>query len=79
MEWEVIKLKNLKNNNYTLLYSFYQLLLYPLVDKLINNEFLEYIKFMYTNYPAKYGEEISKKYKQENFCDAGEIYYELTK
>ena len=50
MEWEVIKLKNLKNNNYTLLYSFYQLLLYPLLYKNLKNKYLKFYIKKYEKY-----------------------------
>jgi len=50
-----------------------------LVDKFIDNEFIIYFKFMYNNYPDKYGEEIKKKYDQVTFCDGAELYYELNR
>lgn len=60
------ELKNKLPNNY-------------LVDKLISNEFIEYMKFMYNNYPDKYGKELREKFKQNKFCDSAELYYELNK
>lgn len=42
------------------------------------NSFFKYMQFMYNNYPANFGKEISDRVEKNEFIDGAEIYYMLT-
>jgi len=45
---------------------------------MLNNSFAIYMRYMYDNYPANFGNTITEHYKRGSMCDGVKIYYHLT-
>ena len=65
--WENSKESQTNNNN-----AFMNLILNN------SNSYSQYMDFMYNNYPAGFGNEIRKCYKEKKICDGENIYNKLS-